>query len=199
MHSDITGIILAGGQSKRMGFSKAFVRFNGKPLIDHALLTLKEITPNVILSVGTNPIEYKNLPVVKDIYPDRGPMGGIYSALLHSETDLNLVLSCDMPFIPAGLLQLLVEEAREHQADVTLPADEHGYWQTLCAVYRKSLLSRMRDAVVEDKLKLKTFLAEVNSTIIPLNEGHKYYRTNAFLNMNTPEMIHEAEKQWIST
>lgn len=197
MQSDITGIILAGGRSKRMGTKKIFVRLNGKPLIDHVLQTLSEVTPNVILSIGNDPVRYKNLPAVKDIYPGRGPIGGIYTALLHTKTDLNLVLSCDMPFIPAGLLEFLIEEAREHQPDVTMPVDEHGYWQPLCAIYRKSILPRMKDAVIQNKLKLKTLLAEVNLKLIPMNEGCKYYLPNAFQNMNTPEMIQEAKKRWI--
>ncbi len=73
MNSGITGVILAGGQSKRMGANKAFVRLNGKPLISYALNTLEKITPNILLSAGSESIHYKNLPVVEDIYSGYGP------------------------------------------------------------------------------------------------------------------------------
>jgi molybdopterin-guanine dinucleotide biosynthesis protein A len=198
MNSEVTGIILAGGQSKRMGTNKAFVRLNGKQLIDYALDILKEVTPHVILSVGSESFRYKNLPVVKDVYPGCGPIGGIYSALQYSNTDLNLVISCDLPFVPADLLKFLTEEARNDDADVTLFVDEHGYWQTLCAVYRKSILPQMEEAVIQKNLKLKMIVSEVKYRIIPVGKTHKYYQSNAFLNMNTPEdVFKQTKKQWL--
>jgi len=198
MKSEVTGIILAGGQSKRMGTNKAFVRLNEKPLIDYSLDILREVTPHIILSVGSEPFRYKNLPVVKDVYPGCGPMGGIYSALRYSNTDLNLVLSCDLPFVPADLLKFLTEEARNDDADVTLPVDEHGYWQTLCAVYRKSILPKMEEAVIQKNLKLKMIVSNVKSRIIPVGKTHKYYQSDAFLNMNTPEdVFKQTKKQWL--
>lgn len=181
-----------------MGTNKAFVRLNGKQLIDYALDILKEVTPHVILSVGSESFRYKNLPVVKDVYPGCGPIGGIYSALQYSNTDLNLVISCDLPFVPADLLKFLTEEARNDDADVTLFVDEHGYWQTLCAVYRKSILPQMEEAVIQKNLKLKMIVSEVKYRIIPVGKTHKYYQSNAFLNMNTPEdVFKQTKKQWL--
>lgn len=199
MKSEVTGIILAGGQSKRMGTNKAFVRLKEKPLIEYALDALQKVTPNVILSAGTEPFHYKNLPVVKDIYPGCGPMGGIYSALRFSNTDLNLVLSCDMPFVSTELLNFLIEEAAEHDADVTLPVDEQGYRQTLCAVYSKNMLPQLEKSLLQKKLKLKILIAGVNFRIIPVGTTHKYFRQNTFLNMNTPELINQFEKTWMPT
>lgn len=199
MDSEITGIILAGGQSNRMETNKAFVRLHGKPLISYALDALTAVTPKVILSVGPEEISYNDLPVVHDLYPGCGPAVGICSALRFSETDMNLIISCDMPFVPTGLLKFLVEEARVHRADVTLPVDEHGYWQTLCAIYRKSILPEMEKSIMQKKLKLRTIVKEVNSRIIPVGKGHQHYCSNAFLNLNTPEIIKQAEKHWLLT
>lgn len=200
MKSEVTGIILAGGQSKRMGTNKAFVRLNGKPLIDYVLDALQKVTANVMLSTGTESFHYKNLPVVKDVYPGCGPMGGIYSALRFSETELNLVLSCDMPFVSADLLNFLVEEATEHEADVTLPVDEEGYFQPLCAVYRKSMIPCFEQAILRQELKLKRMIEKVNFKMIAIENTDKNYNSKAFLNMNTPEdVISQSENQWLPT
>jgi molybdopterin-guanine dinucleotide biosynthesis protein A len=194
MKSEVTGIILAGGQSKRMGTFKAFVRLKGKPLIDYALDALQEITPNVILSTGVKLFHYKNLPVVEDVYPGCGPVAGIYSALRFSETDLNLVLSCDMPFVTAHVLNFIVEKATEHDGEVTLPVDNEGYLQTLCAVYRKSTIPYFEQAFSRRELKLRTVIEKTNFKALQLKTDFKNYHPDIFLNVNTPEMIKQAEK-----
>jgi len=99
-------------------------------------------------------------------------VGGIYSFLWFSETDLNLVIPFDLPFVPADLLKFLTEEARNDDADVTLPVDEHGYWQTLCAVYRKSMLPSLEKAILQKKLKLKEFFSDVDARIIAIGKTH---------------------------
>lgn len=195
MESNITGFILAGGQSQRMGTSKAFVRLNGKPLIDYVFETLREVTPNIFLSIGSIPIRHKHLQVVEDIYPDCGPVGGIYSALRFSKTDLNLIISCDMPFVQADLLKFLVEQAFKEKPDVTLPVDENGSWQPLCAIYRQSILPNLETAILRNTLKLKAIVAEVHSLIIPIENAHINYQPNSFLNINTPDDLHQTKKQ----
>ncbi|MGD9558554.1 MAG: molybdenum cofactor guanylyltransferase [Mangrovibacterium sp.] len=189
MQSEVTGIILAGGQSKRMGTNKAFVRINGKLMIDLVFDALKQVSPHIILSVGSEIIHYKNLPVAQDIFPGSGPLGGIYSALQKSGTEMNLVLSCDLPFVSAELLNFLVEDAAAHHADVTLPIDEYGGWQPLCAIYRKSILPQLEKAVLHRELKLKTMIEKVNSRKISIGKTHRTYHPDAFFNMNTPEDV----------
>ncbi|MFV0375958.1 MAG: molybdenum cofactor guanylyltransferase [Mangrovibacterium sp.] len=195
MKSEITGIILAGGQSKRMGTNKAFVPLNGKLLIDYAFDVLTEVTPHIVMSVGTEIVHYKNLAAVQDIFPGSGPLGGIHSALQHSETEMNLVLSCDMPFVSVELLQFLIEEATKNQSDVTLPVDEHGDWQPLCAVYRKRILPHLENAILQKEFKLKMVIGKVNYNAISIGKVYKFYHPNAFLNMNTPEDIKVISKK----
>ncbi len=198
MESDITGILLAGGQSSRMGTNKALVRLHGKPLIEYGLEVLREVTPEVILSTGRNPFHYGNLPVVQDVHPGCGPAGGIFSALQYSKTSLNLVLGCDMPFIPACLLRLLIEEARRHPADITLPADGDGNVQPLCGLYRRELLPFLEESILLGKLKLKRIVTEVNARVIPLGQAHPCFRSHIFLNMNSPGLLKQAEELWDS-
>ena len=77
MDRELTGFILAGGASRRMGTPKAFVRLNGKQLIDYAWEALKEVAPRVMLSAGKLPLSYRDLPVVQDLFVDHGPVGDV--------------------------------------------------------------------------------------------------------------------------
>lgn len=189
MDRELTGFILAGGESRRMGTPKAFVRLNGKQLIDYAWEALKEVAPRVILSAGKLPLSYRDLSVVQDLFVDHGPVGGIYSALRSSPTELNLVLSCDMPFVSVDLLNLLVDAAANHPFDITLPVDEQGLLQPLCAVYRKSMVPYLERAILQKELKLKTIIQKVNYQAIPIEKSHPVYHSRLFYNMNTPEDI----------
>ncbi len=197
MNSRVTGIILAGGESKRMGTDKAFVRLNGKPLISYALNTLKTVSSEILLSVGSAPLQYENLRVVKDIYPNCGPVSGIFSALSQSKTKLNLVLSCDMPFVSAELLKFLLDEVAGNPADVVLPVDENGQWQTLCAVYSKDILPQLEKALTQNRLKLKGIIAETDYRLIPAEKIREFYVSHTFYNINNPDELRESEKLWL--
>ncbi len=198
MNPGITGIILAGGQSRRMGANKAFVRLNGKPLIGYALDALQKLTPEIILSVGAEPFQYENLPVVKDIYPGCGPAGGILSALRHSKTELNFVLSCDMPFVSGRLLKYILDQVLGNPADVTLPVDENGQWQTLCAIYSKNVVPRFEKAVLKRQLKLKGIISKTDYKLLAIEKEHDFYHPNSFLNVNSPDELSQSEALWLT-
>ncbi|MCW0482300.1 molybdenum cofactor guanylyltransferase [Gaoshiqia sediminis] len=191
--SDITGIILAGGQSHRMGFNKALAMLDGKPLIEFVVDNLRKITQSLILSTGSEFFEYKNLQVVPDLHPGFGPLGGICSALKSSKTNLNLVLSCDMPLVSSSFLSFLAEEARRHPAPITLPVDKYGYWQPLCAVYRKDVLPALYEALSRNELKIITAIRETHPRVIQFMEWHPSFQNMSFLSINTPEALKQAE------
>jgi molybdopterin-guanine dinucleotide biosynthesis protein A len=99
----VGGYVLAGGRSSRMGRDKALLPLAGKPLVEHALIKLRRICRDV--AILSNNAELERLgPVVKDLHPDCGPMGGLEAALAHSVHDWNLVLPVDVPFPPTAFL-----------------------------------------------------------------------------------------------
>jgi molybdenum cofactor guanylyltransferase len=100
----ISGYVLAGGRSSRMGTDKALLQLAGKPLIQHAVTKLRRICANVHI-LGSNPALASYAPLVPDIHPGCGPIGGIEAALTHSSYDWNLILPVDVPFLPTELLQ----------------------------------------------------------------------------------------------
>ena len=105
----ISGFVLAGGRSSRMGRDKALISLAGKPLIEHAVLKLRRICVDVrILSNDAALAAFA--PVLPDIHPNCGPIGGIEAALTCTAHDWNMFLPVDMPLLPAALLNLWIEQ-----------------------------------------------------------------------------------------
>ena len=116
---DVTVFILAGGKSTRMGTDKAFVILDGRTLLARALDLARSVTSDVRI-VGHAAKFAPFAPVVEDIFPGCGPLGGIHAALRISSTDLNAILAVDVPFVPPALLQYLIKRSRDAAATVTV-------------------------------------------------------------------------------
>ncbi len=99
----ISGYVLAGGRSSRMGRDKSLISLAGKPLIDHAVVKLRRVCADVSI-LSNDPALAAFAPIVPDVHPNCGPIGGIEAALTHTTHDWNLFLPVDAPFIPAALL-----------------------------------------------------------------------------------------------
>src|ERR1700730_5378875 len=131
----IAAFILAGGRSSRMGKDKALLELGGKPLIVRAVELAHRVAADVEI-VG-DPEKFGAYgPVVADVYRDRGPLGGIHAALKDTGAEWNLILAVDLPFLTAPFLYYLLQRAQSADAMVTVPSTG-GYFQPLCAVYRK--------------------------------------------------------------
>lgn len=193
---EITGIVLAGGQSRRMGFNKAEALVHGRSMLVHMMDKLRVITPLILVSSGnlTYPdIEYPQIP---DEYPDCGPLGGIYSVLKASTTDLNLVVSCDIPLVTINILNFIIEKAEESKASITAPMDEHGQLHLLCGVYHKNILPFMEQQLKLKALKLKNLAALTPIETVVISKDHPFYDEHAFKNVNTPDVLNEARELW---
>lgn len=130
-----TAIILAGGQSSRMGTNKAVLPLAGSPVIERIVAAMKKVTGHIVLSGGqSTAYAYLGLPVLQDIYPGRGPLAGLHAGLKASSTDWNLVVSCDMPFVNAPLMQYLAcqafsaEQSRIEQSHMQQSRFEQRFW-----------------------------------------------------------------------
>ena len=135
MHNNVTGIILSGGKSKRMGKNKALLKIGDKTIIELIHDKMSEIFKEVIV-ISNEPELYDFLgtKIYEDIHPGRGPISGIHSGLVNSTTDKNFVISCDMPLVKSELINFLLEVKSEKE--VILP-ENNDYMQTLCGIYNK--------------------------------------------------------------
>ncbi|MBF6598201.1 MAG: molybdenum cofactor guanylyltransferase [Fermentimonas sp.] len=194
--SIITGVILAGGKSSRMGFNKASAEINGETMLNIMIEKLCEVTPNIIVSSGS--ISYPDIPwlQIPDEFPQYGPMGGIYSILKTSTTNLNLIVSCDIPLVSVSLLKYIVSEAKENGALITVPVDCTGQPQMLCAVYHKDILSILKQQIESNQLKMKSLLYLVTVGYINISKEHPIYNEYDFINVNTISTLKIAQELW---
>ncbi len=192
--ADVTGFVLAGGRSSRMGEPKAFLEFDGKPLIEAALEKVRTVAAEVRV-VGPREKFDCYGTVIEDIFPDRGPLGGIHAALVSAETELNLVLAVDMPFVPERLLRWLVEEARRSKALVTAPRAAGGN-QPLCAVYHKDFAEAAQAALRQGRNKIDALFAECPVRLIEESELAQFeFPRGIFDNLNTREEYDRAKSR----
>jgi molybdopterin-guanine dinucleotide biosynthesis protein A len=136
---DVTGFVLAGGKSTRMGRDKAVLQLDGRMLLEQALGTLSHVCSEVMV-LGAREL-YSNFgaEVVEDIFPGCGPLGGIHAALSRSSTEFNVIIAVDTPFLSADFLLFMAQRAIESRAVVTTP-EIAGYRQPLCSVYSREFL-----------------------------------------------------------
>jgi molybdopterin-guanine dinucleotide biosynthesis protein A len=185
---DIGAAILAGGESTRFGSPKAFVPIGGEPLVVRTLRTLRDMFSSVVISTN-DPDPYFPLGarMIGDVLPSRGPLAGIHAALMNCPADAIFVCACDMPFIDPKIIALICDRHRQSSgSDATIPVFE-GAPQPLFGVYCKTTLGLLEQAVREDKVALKRFLAEVRTTYV----GEPDIRSldplgRTFMNINTP-------------
>jgi molybdopterin-guanine dinucleotide biosynthesis protein A len=189
--SDLAAFVLAGGKSTRMGTDKAFLKIGSRTLLEHALSLAGSLTTDVRI-VG-NPETFSRYAfTVADIFPERGPLGGIHAALMSSGSDLNLVLSVDTPFIPEPFLRYLVEQARAG-AVVTVPRAA-GRWQPLCAIYHSSFAGVAEQALARGQNKIDSLFAQVTLRVLDESDWQPLgFSAAIFRNLNTPEEFRDAQ------
>lgn len=169
-----------------MGSDKAFLELAGRTLLARSLDLARSVSADIRI-VGDPEKFAAFAPVVPDIYPARGPLGGIHAALSVSNTDYNLILAVDLPFIELSFLQHLIAEAESTDAAVTVPAAA-GHLHPLCAVYRKSFFPTAERALADGRNKLDALFSEVPVRIIGEAElSAAGFDTRMFRNLNTPE------------
>ncbi|MGA2295976.1 MAG: molybdenum cofactor guanylyltransferase [FCB group bacterium] len=198
MYRDITGIILSGGKSTRMGQNKSFLKLGKKTVIENICILMKSIFENVII-ITNEPEKYQflNVKCYEDIFKDYGPIGGIHSGLKHSYTDNNFIISCDLPLITKEIINYIINYDITKEIVITR-AD--GFTQQLCGLYNKKVLPLIERIIsVPDekenrnniqgkrKCRVLTLIERSNATIIDIEKEFAKYIKGSFLNLNNPE------------
>lgn len=187
---DLTAFVLTGGKSTRMGEDKAGLRLpNGMTLLEHAIATCGAVAGQVgIVGPRSRYVTYAWAgEIVEDIFPDRGPLGGIHAALTVSTTDWNLFLAVDLPRVSAPLLRWLVKEAWHSGKMITVPKINDRQ-QPLCAVYRRSFRSAAEQALQQNRNKVNGTFPPENTRVISEEEiAAAGFSSSMFANVNTPE------------
>ncbi len=186
----VTGIILAGGKSSRMGFDKGLAIVSGKKIIEHLYESLLQVVDEVIIIANTNSYDYLKLPVFEDIYKEKGPVGGIYTGLFHSTTEKNLIVACDMPFVTPQLLTYLLEHSGSNQIVVPTVNDN---LEPLCGYYKKEILEQLKELIEMDVLPVHKVIEFFDHLALKIND-EEVSASTIFTNINKPEDIQQIEK-----
>lgn len=190
----ISGAILAGGKSTRMGQNKAVMEIGGRRLIDRLVEGLAGIFPEVII-VANVPGLYDSLgvKVVSDLIPEKGSLGGIYTATATASHPWAFVMACDMPFFNPDLIRYLATLTTD--CDVVIPYTDD--WEPLHALYAKTCLPFMERMIHSGDLKVVRFFPSVRVRRVDRGELAPYdpYGFSLF-NMNTPAEFARAEEWW---
>lgn len=184
----LTGILLAGGKSKRFGREKGNIWLNNKRLYEYPLSLLERSCEKVLISTcQENSFQVEHQSVCDEI-KGIGPMGGIYSCLKQSKTDLNLVLSYDMPLVNKELIACLLEEWKGEE--VFLPALANGRPQPLCGLYRRQVIDVLEVLIAQREYAIRKILSNTHSRILKISEKMEWESPDLFLNINREEDLH---------
>ena len=175
----VTGVVLAGGQSRRFGRDKALASFEQTTLIGHAVALLRAASPDIL--VVTHPErDYLGLDarIIHDIYPDHGPLGGIYTACRYATTPYLLVLTCDMPLLsPRAIFHLL--HSHQQKASVCI-YKQRDHLQPFPGIYATTLQIRMQGVIKQEQLSMNQFIRGISDvrTVTPTGKESELTNVN---------------------
>ncbi len=188
-----TGIILAGGKNTRIGTEKAFIQLRpGSTLIQNTVETFEKLFSEIIV-VTNNPHAYVKLGtrVVEDLIKGKGPLGGIFSGLCFSRSELSFVVGCDMPFPNPDLINYIIQKPVEY--DVVIPVID-GKAESLFARYSKNALPVILSHLLKDQLKVQDALDNLKILKISSQEIQRFDPEHlSFFNVNTQADLKKAK------
>ena len=161
-----TAIILAGGKSTRMGEDKGLMLLNGKPMVQYVIDAFELLTKNIIIIANNDLYTKFGLPVYVDLVKDKGPLVGIVTGLTNSKSEQNWIISCDSPFVKYDLLVELMNQLDGKEC--AMPTYENKK-HPLIAAYRTSSLTRLKEQLLLDNLKLMKALEELDVNAFTAN------------------------------
>ncbi len=180
----LTGIILAGGKSRRMGKDKGFIKIHDKTFVEHIIEALSPLVHEIlIISEDRLYDSLKSVKRIPDEIKNAGPLAGIYTGLLHSKTNYSFVLSCDIPLINVETLKKMVSQIKPSKDVIQLSSN--GQLMPLIAIYQKHCLEVCYELLTKGERKVMLLSNVLKSKIIeiPLIDA-KY-----IVNINTPEEL----------
>lgn len=182
----MVGIVLAGGENRRLPFNKCLQDINGKPIVSNTIDIFGKIFYETVISTNQPELYFRyGTPLIGDLLYERGPMTGIFSAMVGIEADRFFICACDMPFIKENLIRFMV--SLDRQEDVVAPLFG-GRPQPLFAIYKRRLIKRLYAKIIGRKKGMIRFLSEIDTYYLDERIVRKYDpEGSSFININTLE------------
>lgn len=190
----LTGIILSGGKSVRMGVDKAFIKIDGIPIIQRTYDLFSKIFQEIIIVTNHKEL-YSGFQakIVNDLITDRGALGGLYTGLFYSAHPYSFCVACDMPFLKESMIRFLLQQVDGF--DAIIPKTEDGL-QPLHAIYSKNCLEPIKKLIDQGGYKIIDFYPLIKIKIIEEKEFINLDQTReSFINVNTPKELDHLQKR----
>ena len=192
----LTSIILAGGKSSRLGRCKLSESLSGKSLIEHVIRRLEPISNHILIVTTEEQSRFlltNKAEVVTDIYPGKGPLGGIYTGLLASKSPYSLVVGCDMPFLNINLLHYMIDQIQGF--DALVPRLEIDKIEPLHAIYSRRCADIIQTQLEHEHLKISQTLDMLHVRYVEREECNGFDpQFLSFFNINSPSDLKRATK-----
>lgn len=193
MITDVTGILLAGGKSKRMGEDKRFILVGQKTLFERSCAVLCELFEQVCIVIAQDtPSLQAQVPVVRDLIPDCGSLGGLYTGLRWAKTQHIFLAACDMPFLNQDVIRYMVRQ--KDQADIVM-----SRWATRLqpthAVYGRDCLPVIEEMMTLHNRKIHSMIGHPALRVRLITESEIRqidHDGRSMFNINTPSDLEQA-------
>ena len=193
----VNGIVLAGGKGVRLGHNKVLETVGSRSLLQRAVLSLSFLKSDIIIVAAAKQsllqlIDYPKLKVVTDIYPGKGPLGGVYTGLKASRSFYNLVVACDLPFLNQALLRYMIQVSAGF--DLVVPR-LGSFVEPLHAIYSEGCLAAIEDMLKQGNLSVHELLTLVRVRYVETEEIDRFDpRRLSFFNINTEANLEKARR-----
>jgi len=193
---NFAALIMAGGKSTRLGRDKASETLLGRPMLQHVIDRVTPVVDEIVVVKArgqTLPEMTSELPlrVAEDLYPDSGPLGGIYTGLSATDASRCLAVACDMPLLSEPLLRELLRRSAE--CDVVMPVLQ--FPEPLHAVYSRACIDPIRERLEARQLKITNFLGAVQVCYMREEDCRRLDPDlRSFSNTNTEEDLNRARE-----
>lgn len=194
---EVASIVLAGGRGLRLGRSKALEVVGNRRLLDRVIERLKEVGGDIMVVTSREQLDLltgiDGSRLLVDVYPDMGPLGGIYTGLMASSCPCNIVVACDMPFLNPRLLRYLAGLCEG--VDAVVPSLSPGTLEPLHAVYSKACVESIKAQLDNGNLRVDAFLGKVRVRYVGGEECRVLDpQLLSFFNINRPEDLERANR-----
>ncbi len=191
----IPAIVLAGGKNRRLGRSKALESIGGKSIIVRVVERLESLTSHILIVTSREQLNFPvacKAEILVDIYPGKGPLGGLYTGLLASRSPRSAVVACDMPFLNQTLLSYMMQISASF--DLVVPR-LNNMVEPLHAVYSKDCLASIEHLLKLGRLSVLELLTLVNVRYVEAEEINRFDPEHlSFFNVNTEDDLEKARK-----
>src|SRR5262245_58925427 len=185
--SNVTGILLAGGKSRRMGKDKRFLPIADRTLLDLSLSALRAVFRKVVVVIAQDsPALTVEVPVIRDLIPECGSLGGLYTGLKQTDSPHVFVVACDMPFLRPDAIRWFT--GLKNDADIVMAKLQNGL-HPMHALYSRQCIPVIEEMIRTRDLKIQGMIAYPSLKIRIITEDDLREIEGgelAFLNVNTP-------------